>query len=438
MNEILESAEQMIGLISSKIWPVFLPFMLAASAYISIKTIFQLNKKTTRRSPLHLKNVIGPASVSLGAMIGTGAIIGVLGSLSNLAGQGQTNFEAIAIWALIGSVIMIPLSYSETVNSKVMKKMPREYISDFLGRWAGFIFAAAFAALYIFGFGGFQFSGIDAVVSIVAERFAGTSLSEIQRYVFVIIPVILIAAIIVLSRKHNVFMKAMTYMIFVAVVCYFAFFIFFIARTNQYIPTYFARMTAGMRNPVNAMFGIPLGLILGMQRVLQTAETGLGAMAMAAVEADTEPREAGLISLVPTIITVFVSIFVTSYVASYGVSVGTASYPADSIGRLGDYIRTAVEVTGYFGLVVLCLFTVLSALTTLLGSYFFLSQLFSDNENRNIVVYLIVIILAGTLAVFGLNIVFDAVDLLLFLVAALNVAALTVYVSGPWKKYRFR
>ena len=436
MNDMLASAEHMIGQISSVIWPIFLPFMLAASAYISIKTIFVINRHTTRRSPLHLRNVVGPASVSLGAMIGTGAIIGVLGSLSNLVSQGQSNFEAIAIWALIGSIIMVPLSYAETVNSKVMKKMPREYISDFLGRWAGVLFAAAFAALYIFGFGGFQFSGIDAVVSIVAERFGGITLGEMQRYVFVILPVILIAALIVLSRKHSVFMKAMTYMIFVAVACYFAFFIVFIVKTHAYIPVYFQKMFTGMRNPVNAMFGIPLGLILGMQRVLQTAETGLGAMAMAAVEADTQPREAGLISLVPTVITVFVSIFVTSYVASYGVSVHVVEYPADSIVRLGDYIRSAVEVTGYFGLVILCLFTVLSALTTLLGSYFFLSQLFSENTTRNIIVYLVVILAAGTLAVFGLNIVFDAVDLLLFLVAALNVTALTVYVSGAWKRYR--
>lgn len=432
---MLETLEGVIGAISGFIWPIFLPFMLIAGAYMSLRMIFKVQRATTEKAKVKLKNVIGPASISLGAMIGTGAIIGVLGSLSNLVGQGQVHLEAMAIWAVIGAVVMIPVSYAETLGSKIMKKTPKEYISMLLSPKFALIYTLGFATLYIFGFGGFQFSGIDSVVTIITNKYSSMELTKIQRYMFIVIPVLLIIAVIVLSKKHSIFINSMTYMIGTAVVAYFAFFIMFVVKTSEYIPTYINGMAEGMKNPVNAMLGVPLGFILGMQRVLQTAETGLGALAMAAEESDSEPREAAVISLLPTIITIFVSILVTSYIASYGLSKGIIKYPADSVDRLAGYFETATYITGNFGLIVLSLFTVLSALTTLLGSYFFLNQLFQNKENTNIAIYLVIMITAGTLAVFGFNIIFDAVDLLLFVVGGINVTALAVFVTKKWKEY---
>ena len=92
---------------------------------MSIRTIFIIQKAATKPAKLQLKNVIGPASISLGAMIGTGAIIGVLGALSKLSSSGEKNIEAMAIWALIGACIMVPVSYAETLNSKIMNKTPK-------------------------------------------------------------------------------------------------------------------------------------------------------------------------------------------------------------------------------------------------------------------------------------------------------------------------
>lgn len=182
---------------------------------------------------------------------------------------------------------------------------------------------------------------------------------------------------------------------------------------------------------LGAMIGVPLGFILGMQKVIQTAETGLGALAMAAQESDSEPREAAMISLLPTVVTIFVSIVVTPYIASYGVGIGIISFPANAVGRLSGYFNTATEVTGIFGLIVL------SALTTILGSYYYLTVLFNKNNiNKNIAIYLILIIAAGTLAVFGANVVFEAVDLLLFVLCVINVTALTIFTMGRWKEYK--
>lgn len=431
----LEILELVIGSISNSVWPFFLPFMLVVGAYTALNAVFKVQKLTTYPAKLNFKNVIGPASISLGAMIGTGAIIGVMGSLSKLVGSGQLYLEAMAIWGLLGACIMVPVSYSEVLCSKIMKKTPKQYIAMVLSPKLAVVYIFAFAALYIFGFGGFQFSGIDAVITIITEKYISISLTQVQRFLFIIIPLIVFCAAIVLSKKHHVFINAMSYMIGFAVASYFIFFFTFVIKTSSYIPTFVANMLEGMSHPIPAMIGMPTGFILGMQRVLQTAETGLGSLAMAGDEADSQPREAGTIALIPSITTVCVSIVVTSYICSYGVTNGFITLPADGLARLSGYFATAMSVTGNFGLIVLSLFTLLSALTTLLGSYFFLTQLFNNSENKNIVIYLAIITTAGTLAIFGFNIIFDAVDLLLFVVAGINLLALAKFVTKDYKEY---
>lgn len=440
---MLHQLEVMIASLSESIWPVFLPLILVIGAVMAIRTIFIIQKQATKSAKLNMKNVIGPASISLGAMIGTGAIIGVLGALSKLSANGQSNIEAMAIWALIGSCIMLPVSYSETLNSKIMGKTPKEYIGSLLNPKLGIVYGVCFVALAVFGFGGFQFSGIDSVFATILNNKFSVQLSLVQRYAFIVLPVIAIVAGLVLSKKHELFMGAMTYMIGTAVIGYFIFFTIFVFKTSDYIPTFFSSMIEGMKNPVNAMMGVPLGLILGMQKVIQTAETGLGALAMAAQEADTEPREAAMISLIPTAVTIFVSIVVTSYIASYGVQSGTLALlnadgtAADTVTRLGGYFATAEHVVGIFGLIVLALFTVLSALTTILGSYYYTTKLFKKNSvNKNIAIYLALVIAAGTLAVFGANVVFEAVDLLLFVLSGINVTALAVFTFKHWEVYK--
>ena len=437
MEQILLQLEHGITAISEIIWPVFIPFMLILGLYVSIKTIFTIQPNLTQPSKLKFKNVIGPASISLGAMVGTGAVVGVLGAISKLYTAGQHNIEAIALWALIGGCIMIPVSYSETVNSKIMKKGPREYISDLISPKLGFFYAISIVALIVFGFGGFQFSGIDSVFTIIASKFMNVELTLVQRYLFIVIPVIAIVALIVLSKKDDVFMNAMTYMIGTAVAGYLIFAMVFIFKTSSYIPEYVSGMIEGMMNPINAMAGVPLGLILGMQKVLQTVETGLGCLAMSVQQSDSEPREAGIISLIPSIMTLFIAIFITSYIASYGIDAGIIQYPLDATARLLTFFETASSVTGIFGIIVMSLFTVLSATTTILGSYYYLRKLFKKNAvNKNIAIYLILISTAGTLAIFGANVVFEAVDLLLFVCCGINLVALAIFARKTTKEIK--
>ena len=65
-----------------------------------------------------------------------------------------------------------------------------------------------------------------------------------------------------------------------------------------------------------------------------------------------------------------------------------------------------------------------------------MTKLFKKNHiNKNIAIYLALIIAAGTLAVFGANVVFEAVDLLLFVLCGINVTALAIFTLKEWKKH---
>jgi len=179
---MLHQLENVITIISDAVWPVFLPFMLIVGAFTAIRTIFIVQKKATKPAGLKFKNIIGPASISLGAMIGTGAVVGVLGALSKFYASGEVNIEAMALWALIGACIMVPVSYSETLNSKIMGKGPREYISHLIHPSVGMTYAVCFVALAVFGFGGFQFSGIESVANLILTDYTSVNLTPLKSY----------------------------------------------------------------------------------------------------------------------------------------------------------------------------------------------------------------------------------------------------------------
>ncbi|WOO87931.1 hypothetical protein RZE82_03105 [Mollicutes bacterium LVI A0039] len=428
--------EELIGSTSSVIWSIFLPVLIIMSIVISVLFFTKVQNKTTKKSKINPKDIIAPAAISMGAMIGTGAIIGVLGSMMGIATNGQMYFEAIAGWALIGAVILLPLCYIETLVCKTTKQSPKNYISKFLNPRMGAIYAYAFILLYVFGFGGFQVQGINSAITIIVENFFAISTTPMMRYVVLVVPLLLIVSAIVLAKKHEVFINSMALMIGVAVVMYIIMVIIFITKTTEYVPVYIGNIWQGMTNPITAGIGLPIGFTVAVQRLTQTSEPGLGALAMSTMDSDSEPRSAGLIALIPAITTVFIAIFVTSYITSYGSSVGLIDLMAgDSLVALRGYFDTCFEVAGYFGLFTITIFTVLSGITSLLGSFYFLNVLLDRTENQNIAIYITLIFIAGTLAVFGGAIIFEAVDLLLFVVTGINVAAIFKYVILNYKEY---
>ncbi len=422
--------EELLGVVSGAIWNIFLPILVIMALLIWPKVLFKIKGKVTRPSKATLKQAVGPVSISLGAMVGTGAIVGVLGAINKLpAGVAP---EAIAVWSLVGMVIMLPLIYSEVLVTKVLNKTPKEYIAMFLSPTAGVIYAFSFMILYVFGFGGFQFSGIADVVNTITTAKLGVTLTSMQLYFYVVIPLFLFSSAIILTKKHELFISVLTVMITIAVGGYILFLIAFIMSDTAFLVTFGHELVNELINPTNAAIGLPIGLLLGLQRIIQTSETGLGGLAMSSVESDSEARAAGFIAMIPSTITIIIAIMGTSYIASYGIENGMMTVGEAS---LQGFFQVAAQQTGTPGVIILILFTVLSGLTTLIGSYYFVDILMKYTQNQKIALYMSLIFVSGTLAVFGFSIIFDLIDLLMFLVTGLNVLALFVFTRKQWKKY---
>ncbi|MGL6106047.1 hypothetical protein [Romboutsia sp.] len=438
MKFIILEIETFIRSASNILWMVFIPFLILVGIYVSVHVIFNIRKYTTQEMKLNVKYVIPQASVTLGAMVGTGTIIGFLGAFSRLSGIGQIYVESVAIWALIGSIILVPISYCETLIAKVVNLSPKDYIEKFFSKGASKLYVVSLILLYVFSIGGVQFTAIDGIMITAMDRIANIELSVYERYLYIAIPVILLVIAIIYNKKEKVFIKSMIGMILVAMFVYIVFFGMFISKTNHYIPIFIDRMIIGFKNPTSLLFGIPLGLVFGMQRVIQIAEPGLGTLAMAAIKTDSSPRAAGFISLILTATLVVVSIIVTSYVASYGMYEGIISFSAKGVYKLVSYFNTVIMVTGNFGFIIFFIFIVLSSLTTLLGGYFVLNNILEENKHRNNSIYIVLLAMGSLIGIFNFDMIFNILDILLLISIGLNISALAMFVEFEWSKYRIK
>ncbi|QZT36896.1 hypothetical protein K5X82_16915 [Halosquirtibacter xylanolyticus] len=431
MNNV-EFLRQVTTNISDSVWPIFLPFFVVISLYISFCTFSKFNIKSKKDTRVSFKDIVGPASLSLGAKVGTGSLIGVLGSLNKLSVKGQGVVEGMVLWGIIGALILIPLTYSETFIARLKNISPVGYIKSTMSSQMQYCYGVSLVVLYVFGFGGFQFNGIDAVITISTGHLANYNMNELQRYIFIVIPLIIMVGLLVISKSQNLFIDTITSLIGFAIFAYLGLFVFFVINTLTYVPLYLDRVIDGFFQPVSMGIGVPAGMVFSLQRVIQTSEAGLGTSALASEEGKAlGPHESSVAQAIPTAITVLLSLVVTSYITSYGISNKMMFLPSEGMERLYGFFRTVEHITGYVGLIVMTIFALLSGATTLLGSYFFFSHLFGGlNTNLLIVLYLIMISLAGTLAVFGFDLIFDVVDILLFLVSGINVLALVIYIHN--------
>ncbi len=436
MSDILERVEYRIDVILGYIWPVFLALFFLVGLYLSIKVIFFIQRKTSEHERFRKSNLFTSISISLGAMVGTGTTIGILGSLSLLAERGQMKLEAMAIWALIGALLILPFSYSETLCSKVLRQSPRDYISLIVSPTMSILYAVAFVTLYIFGFVGIQFSGMNSVVSIIGHTYFGSSFTKQESLLYIILPIIVITVIILLFRRQEIFFRAITFFMSAAIFLFILFFLVFLIKTSEHVPLYLSNMIAGIKNPINMGFGIPLGMILGLKSAVQTTQIGLGVLPLTASELDSKPREAAKISLITTLISIFITIVATSYITSYGISRRIIEFPADPLKRVEYYFETVMDVTGGYGLVSLSIFTLFCVFTTLMASYYFICLLFDTSENINIFLCFILFVVAGMLAILGFDIVFQVVNFLQFIVIGIHLFALTLFAHGYWYRYK--
>jgi hypothetical protein len=176
--------------------------------------------------------------------------------------------------------------------------------------------------------------------------------------------------------------------------------------------------------------GLPAGLIFGFQRIIQISETSLGTAALSSSDRLNSPRREAAVQSLATVISIFIAVVITSYVFSYGTHhFAEVQLVGDGFARIKGFILTAYNVTGAVGAAVVLTFFVISGFTTILGSFHYVNTSLNLNINARIAVYLALITASGCLSVANFGVIFDASNLLMFVVGGLNLIAISRFLS---------
>ena len=220
MENFLNFLGQGVNTISNFIWAMAMPIIIILMIIIVTRMIGRVRKRTTINQGLHIFKTMKESIVVMGTVIGTGALIGVLGSLSSMASEGQAYIEGTVLWAFIGLFLLAPLAYSETLMGKILNKTTVESVRKFLGEGFCNLYKIVFTIIFVFGFGGFQFSAIDAAVNIVSVKTGFGDISQVKMFLLVVIPIMIALSTIVLLRKQGLIIKSLTVLTTISVTVY--------------------------------------------------------------------------------------------------------------------------------------------------------------------------------------------------------------------------
>ncbi|WP_242972923.1 alanine:cation symporter family protein [Anaeromicrobium sediminis] len=436
---IIEIVGGIINLLNNYLWNLFLPLLIMVGGVITYRTVTLLNSVSKRdKTKWKFSKIKSSLSISLSSKVGTGAIIGVLTAMWKISNSGMRG-ESIVLWVIIGMFFLVPITYSEVLFCQITMKTPRDFIDYNINKKAGFVYMISLVTLYSFGFVGFQLTGIQSVVKIFFRQNFNYEFTQSGLLFYIIIPLILAVTIIVITKNYKIFINALGSMVSLIILFYSVFFISFVLLTIEFIPQYISLIWEDFMNLKSAFVGIPIGLIIGFQRIIQISETSLGTSALASSDAENSPRREALLQTISTIITIFIAVVITSYVFTYGrYNVPNINLSENGFERIVGYLFSVASVTGNLGLGIVIIFFILSGLTTVLGSFHFLNRTMHIGENEKIIFYISLITLSGVLSISNFDIIFDAADLLMFIVGSINLMAMFIFVIKNINKFKRR
>ncbi|MGL4742103.1 MAG: hypothetical protein ACRC41_15090 [Sarcina sp.] len=438
MQNFLNFLGQFVNNISNVIWAGAMPIIIIVTLIIIIRMIFKVKNNTTKHVKVNIFKTLKNSIVVMGTVIGTGALIGVLGSLTSTAQEGQAYIEGVAMWGVIGLILLAPLAYSETLMSRILNGTTVDSVRKFFGKGFCNVYKVVFTIIFVFGFGGFQFSAINGAVNIVSIKTGIGILSNFHKFMLIVIPIMIGLSIIVLLRKQGLILKSLTTLTSISVTVYIIFFIMFFFKTYEYWPIFFGRMMYAMKNPFSMLLGVPLGLMVGLQKIMQVTDVGIGVYGMVPKDEKRSDREAALASAIVLFMLFIVGIFATTYITSFGVEHNLINLSKSSSVILTGYYNSAMNVTGIFGLIAVATFSILTGISALLGRYYFLTKIIEKSEKFRIFAYITILTSTGALAVYGCTVLFSVVDLFIFVAFAINLGILYKFTRNAWKNHIVR
>lgn len=415
--------------LSDYLWEFFLPLLILLGLFINIKMLKVRDKiSEADSSPWDINKMRGAFSISVASKVGTGAIIGVLAAMWQGSAQGAGG-EAIVFWVLVGMFLLVPITYSEVLFTQICKQSPRDFIHLNLNSKMARFYAFGLVALYAFGFVGFQLTGVQTVIGYISMNYFDYQFNADTALFYIVIPMVSLASLIVITKNHHLFINVLSSLIFMVILVYIFFFFLFVYSTQDFISEYFSRIYADMMNFRSATFGIPIGIIIAFQRIIQISETSLGTSALSSSDRENSPRREALIQTVATVLSIGVAVIISSYIFSYGLSqIEGVDLVGNGIERIRGFLVTVYAVTGYVGLSVVILFFIISGFTTTLSSFHYVNTCLKINENSRVITYIFLISASGVLSVTHFDLIFEVVNLLMFTVGIINLLAMANYI----------
>lgn len=418
-----------ISLISELLWEFFLPILILLGLFINalmVKNYAKLSQSDS--SPWNLSKIRGALSISLGSKVGTGAIIGVLAAMWQ-SGAGENTGVGIVFWVFVGIFFLVPITYSEVLFTQICKQSPREFIAKNLNKKLAAVYGIGLVGLYAFGFVGFQLTGVQTVIRYFSETYIDHQITSRAALTFIVLPIIIFVAMVIVTKSHQLFINTLSSLVFIIIMAYLLFFLFFVYQTSDFISEYIRQIFKQVSDFTSISIGLPIGLIIAFQRIIQISETSLGTSALSSSDRENSPRREAIIQTVATLISIAIAVIITSYISSYGQShFEEVRLTASSFDRIKGFIFTISSVTGYVGLAVILFFFIVSGFTTILGSFHYVNTSLELPENARILVYLSLISLSGALSVTHFDIIFEASNLLMFIVGFINLLAMARFI----------
>ena len=367
--------------------------------------------------------------VSTASRVGTGNIAGISTAIC-VGGTGAV------FWMWVTALLGSATAFIEGTLAQIYKKRaadgscyggPAYYIEQTLKkRWLGVLFALVMILTYMVGF------------NLVASFNIADSFKPYAFYDPVVTPVIVgvvVAALFLLciSGGGKQIAKITSVMVPAMGVLYLAAAVYVVVTHISLIPAVFAGI---FRNAFDfqAIFGGFVGsaVMQGIKRGLFSNEAGIGAAACAAGSAGvSHPAKQGLVQ----VLSVFIDTILICTSTAMLLLCSGVEFTEDMAGM--PYVQAAVKDTmGDFGVIFITVALFLFAFTTLLGNYYYaetgMSYLCREAPGRG-VKYLqrgVATLVVGLGAVMQLNTVWNTADVLMGLMAIINIPVL-VYLLRP-------
>ena len=396
-------------------------FFTLRTKFVQIRLLPEACRVLTERKTHHKSiSSFQALMISTASRIGTGNIAGVCTAIA-LGGPGSV------FWMWITALIGSASAFAESTLAQVYKVQegneyrggPAYYIQKALGkRWLGILFSVMLICCFAYGFNALQAFNITSALAYYAGAADVKWISLIVGFVLALLTAF--AAFGGMKRISHL----TSVLVPVMALLYLGAGLFIILKNITLLPAAFSSILHQAFH-LKAIFGgfAASGVMYGIKRGLFSNEAGMGSAPCAAASADvSHPAKQGLVQMLSVFIDTLLICTTTAMIILLS---GVSATPANAGMPL---IQSAIRAElGTWGIHFITLSIFLFAFSSIIGNYYYAEAnlKFIHTGPRTLLFFRLSVILSIFFgAQLGFDTVWNAADILMGLMAGINIVAL--------------